>query len=139
MAKINLTQEDRQALRCVRSQVILVHSLSERLRREETDGVRSVTADGLPRGRGGVPGGLDARMAKVEGLRRIVERESAELRRLERRARRAMDGMKPELYGFCVTYYVGGMSMEDAGETIGRSLSQCKRYRREIEGAEDGD
>ena len=133
MAKINLTQEDRQALRCVRSQVILVRSLAERLRREETDGVRSVTADGLPRGRGGVPGGLDARMAKVEGLRRIVERESAELRRLERRARRAMEKLTPELYAFCVMYYIGGMCIEEVSEAIGRSLRQSNRYLQMIE------
>ena len=133
MANVRLEQEDRQALLRVRRQVLLVRRLGEQLARECPDGVRSATADGMPRGRGGVPGGLDVRLARIEGLRRIVERESAELRRLEERAREAMDKMTPELYAFCVMYYIGGMSIEETGEAIGRSLRQSMRYLRMIE------
>lgn len=128
-----LTAEERQALMRVRAQAQLIARLNEQLRRETGDGLCAMRLDGLPRGRGGVPQGLDARIERRDAMRRIAARESALLRRMEKEARRAMDGMRPEMYAFCALYYIGGLSIAQTAEAIDRSERQCVRYKREIE------
>ena len=117
----------------VRMQVMLVRSLSERARELSGDGLRSLRMDSAPGG-GGYRG-LDARIEKKEAMERMLRRESELLRQYEREARREMDGMKPEHYAFCAMYYIGGLSLEEAVEAMGRSLRQGARYKKEIEAA----
>ena len=117
----------------VRTQVMLVRSLSGRIRELSTDGLRSLRLDGAPRGSG--YRGLDAKMEKKEAIERILRRESEILREYEKEARREMDGMKPEHYAFSAMYYIGGFSLEETAEAMDRSPRQCARYKREIEAA----
>lgn len=118
----------------VRRQVRLVRTLSEQIREISGDGLRSLRLDGAPRS-SGVYHGLDARMEKKDSLERMLRRESEVLREYESEARREMDTMKPEHYAFSAMYYVAGLSLVDAAETLGRSERQCARYKREIERA----
>lgn len=53
--------------------------------------------------------------------------------KLEAKARSLMNDMKPEMYAFCVMYYISGMSLAVTAETLGRSVRQCARYKRRIE------
>lgn len=133
-----MNEMDRLALQRVRAQVMLVRRLGEQMRAHTAGGLRSVRLDGMPRGQGGMPAGLDAQMVKREALESIVGKESAQLRRDERAARRAMEKLRPELYAFCALYYLGGLSLEDTAAAIDRSERQCTRYRREIESGEEG-
>ena len=115
----------------VRTQVMLVRSLSEKVRELSGDGLRSLRLDGAPRGNG--YRGLDAKMEKKDALERMLRRESELLREYERAARKEMNGMRPELYTFCAMYYIGALSLEAAGEAMDRSPRQCARYRKEVE------
>ena len=127
--------ERREALNRVRRQVMLVRRLTEQMRELSPDGVRSLRPDGMPRASGGPTRGLDMQMEKREAMERMLRRESEVLRRYEREARETMDGMRPELYSFCVMYYINGFSMGETALALDRCKRQCARYRREIESA----
>lgn len=116
-----------------RAQAMLVTRLAGQMKEMTADGMRSLRLDGMPRGRGYAPGGLDIRMEKREAMQRLLERESALLREYEREARREMDDMRPEHYAFCALYYLAGLSLAETAEAIDRSERQCARYKREIE------
>ena len=118
----------------MRSQVLLVRRLSEQLKEMSPDGMRSLRLCGVPRGKGGVPSGLDVQMERREALERMIHRESALMREYETAARREMDGMKPGEYAFCLMYYIGAYSIEETSAMIDRSLRQCERYRSAIGG-----
>lgn len=118
----------------VRTQVMLVRTLSGQIRETSADGLRSLRLDGTPRS-GGTYRGLDTRLEKKEALERMLRRESELLRQYESEARREMDGMKPEHYAFCAMYYIAGFSLEETAEALDRSARQCARYKREIEAA----
>ena len=126
-----------KALKRVRAQAELVRKLGEQMKREAPGALPSLRIDGMPRGRGGVPGGLDARVARRDAMQRILMRESALLRRYEREAREVMDAMRPEQYAFCALYYIEGLSIMDTARAIDRSERQCMRYKREIERAQE--
>ena len=117
----------------VRTQVMLVRTLNERMREISTDGLRSLRLDGAPRGN--AYHGLDTKLEKKEAMERMLRRESELLRNYESEARKEMDGMKPEHYTFCAMYYIGGFSMEETAEAMDRSARQCARYKHEIEAA----
>ena len=117
----------------VRAQAMLVRRLAGQRKEMAADGVRSLRLDGMPRGTGGAPRGLDIRMEKMEAMQRLLERESAILREYAKEARREMDDMKPEHYAFCALYYLAGLSLAETAEAIDRSERQCARYKREIE------
>lgn len=117
----------------VRTQVMLVRTLSGQIREIAGDGLRSLRLDGAPRS-GGYRG-LDARMEKKDALERMLRRESELLRQYESEARREMDRMKPEHYAFSAMYYLAGFSLEETAEALDRSARQCARYKREIEAA----
>lgn len=119
----------------VRTQVMLVRTLSGQVRELSGDGLRSLRLDGAPGGKGGIYRGLDARMEKKDALERMLRRESELLRTYEAEARREMDTMKPEHYAFCAMYYIAGFSLEETAEALDRSARQCARYKREIEAA----
>lgn len=125
----------KEALNRVRMQVRLVRRLAEQLKEMAPDGVRSLRMDGMPRAAVGPARGLDMQVEKREAMERMLRRESEVLRTYEREARKAMDGMRPELYAFCVMYYVNGLSMEETARALDRCARQCARYRREIETA----
>ena len=125
--------ERREALNRVRRQVMLVRRLTEQMRELSPDGVRSLRLDGMPRASGASARGLDMQMEKREAMERMLRRESEVLRRYEREAREAMDGMRPELYSFCVMYYINGFTVEETAQALDRCKRQCARYRREIE------
>lgn len=132
-----MNMQERRALIGVRRQVKLVRRLSEQLRYEAPGALPSLRMDGMPRGRGSVPGGLDVHIAKRDALERLLERESAEMRRQEETARRVMERMEPGLYAFCALYYIAALSLEETAEAIDRCVRQCRRYKREIEGEEE--
>lgn len=132
-----MNEKDRQALMRTRAQAILVKRLGEQLREEGMDGVHSVRLDGMPRGKGGVRGGLDARMARREAAEVIAAKESACLRDYEKQARRAMDTMKPEHYAFSALYYIAALPIDEVARLIDRGERQCLRYKREIERGEE--
>ncbi|MBR5301665.1 MAG: hypothetical protein IKU38_02365 [Clostridia bacterium] len=115
----------------VRTQVLLVRSLSEKVRELSGDGLRSLRLDGAPRGNG--YRGLDAKMEKKDALERMLRRESELLREYERAARKEMNSMRPVLYKFCAVYYIGALEPGAVCEAIGKSPRQCARYRKEIE------
>lgn len=119
----------------VRTQVMLVRTLSGRIREISPDGLRSLRLDGMPRATSGIYRGLDIRMEKREALERMLRKESELLRAYESEARKEMDKMKPEHYAFCAMYYIGGFSLEETAEAMQRSARQCARYKREIEAA----
>ena len=112
---------------------MLVRRLTEQMRELSPDGVRSLRPDGMPRASGGPARGLDMQMEKREAMERMLRRESEVLRRYEREARETMDVMRPELYSFCVMYYINGFSAEETAQALDRCKRQCARYRREIE------
>ena len=119
----------------VRAQVKLVHRLQEQLQ-QMAPGARSPVITDMPRYTGALAQGLDAQMARKDALERMIYRESALLRKYERAARAEMDAMTPGMYAFCTMYYLSGLSLEKAGEMIGKSERQCRRYKKEIEGEE---
>ena len=57
---------------------------------------------------------------------------------LELEARKVMEDMAPELYAFCVFYYIGGVSLKETSRAIDRSERQCLRYKMRIERGEKG-
>lgn len=63
----------------------------------------------------------------------MIRRESEVLIACEKEAREAMDGLKPELYAFCVMYYINGFTLDETAQALERCERQCTRYRREIE------
>jgi len=119
----------------VRTQVMLVRTLSGQIREISGDGLRSLRLDGVPRTAVGVYRGLDVQLEKKEALERMLRKESELLRTYEAEARREMDAMKPEHYAFCAMYYIGAFSLEETAEAMDRSARQCARYKREIEAA----
>lgn len=124
----------REIMARVRAQAMLVRRLDEQMKELGGDGVRSLRLGGAPGGRGGVPRGLDVRMERKDALERMIARESAKLHEYEEAARREMEGMKPAEYAFCLMYYIEARSLEETSGLIDRSLRQCARYKRGIEG-----
>ena len=121
----------RDTLLEMRSQAIVASRMRERAQ-EGTSELRSLKLDGMPKGPSRT-GGLDARMIRQEETARMLRREEARLRRMEKKARELMARMRPELYAFCAMYYIGGLSLQETAEAIDRSVRQCMRYRKEIE------
>ncbi len=128
---------DRDALKRTRAQALLVKQLRERIGGESRCGLRAIRMDGMPGGSRSTAG-LDARMIRLEEMTRVLRREEARLRRLEKAAREVILNLRPELYAFCTLYYIAGMSVDSVSEAIDRSERQCLRYKREIEAEEAG-
>ena len=128
-----MTEKDRQALLRERSQARLVRDLKERLEDARAAVVQGVQLDGMPRGKGGVPHGLEMKLMLKESLEKSLEREEKRLRDYEKEARDAMIGMKSGAYAFCLYYYICGMNMEDTARITDRCERQVRRYKREIE------
>ena len=128
-----MTEKDRQALLRVRSQARLVRELKERLEDARAAVVQGVQLDGMPRGKGGVPHGLEMKLMLKESLEKSLEREEKRLRDYEKEARDAMIGMKSGAYAFCLYYYICGMNLEDTARIMDRCERQIRRYKREIE------
>ena len=128
-----MTEKDRQALLRVRSQARLVRELKERLEDARAAVVQGVQLDGMPRGKGGVPHGLEMKLMLKESLEKSLEREEKRLRDYEKEAREAMIGMKSGAYAFCLYYYICGMNLEDVTRMTDRCERQVRRYKREIE------
>ena len=81
-----MTQKDKQALLRVRSQARLVRELRERL--EDTKAAIGAAAlDGMPRGKGGLPRGLEMKVMLRETLEESLKREEKRLRDYEKEAR----------------------------------------------------
>ena len=117
-----MTQKDKQALLRVRSQARLVRELRERL--EDTKAAIGAAAlDGMPRGKGGLPRGLEMKVMLRETLEESLRREEKRLRDYEKEAREAMIGMKSGAYAFCLYYYICGMNLEDTA----RITDRCER------------
>ena len=127
--------ERKEALNRVRRQVMLVRRLTEQMRELSPDGMHSLQLTGMPRASGGTARGLEMQLYKKEAMERMLRRETEVLRSYERAARETMDGMRPELYSFCVMYYINGFTLEETGRTLDRCKRQCARYRQEIESA----
>jgi len=123
----------KETMRRVRAQAQLVQRLCARMKEYAADGIRSPGLDGMPRARGCAPSGVMLRYEKREGMREVIEMESAVLREYEQAARGEMDRMRPELYAFCAMYYLAALDLEGTAEAISRSERQCERYRAEIE------
>ena len=128
-----MTEKDRQALLRVRSQARLVRELKERLEDARAAVVQGVQLDGMPRGKGGVPHGLEMKLMLKESLEKSLEREEKRLHEYEKEAREAMIGMKSGAYAFCLYYYICGMNLEDTARITDRCERQIRRYKREIE------
>ena len=127
-----MTQKDKQALLRVRSQARLVRELRERL--EDTKAAIGAAAlDGMPKGKGGLPRGLEMKVMLRETLEESLKREEKRLRDYEKEAREAMIGMKSGAYAFCLYYYICGMNLEDTARITDRCERQIRRYKREIE------
>jgi len=128
-----MTEKSRgQKLYRVRMQLLLVRRLQEQLR-EMAPSLKSLELTDMPKGRGGMPGGIDIQIAKKDALERMLERESAVLREYEMEARTEMEKMQPDQYAFCAMYYLSGLGITETAEMLERSERQCMRYRREIE------
>lgn len=127
-----MTEKDRQALLRVRSQTKLIRELKERLE-DAKAAIQGVQLDGMPRGKGGVPHGLEMKLVLKESLEKSLEREEKRLREYEKEAREAMVGMKSGAYAFCLYYYVCGMDFEETARITNRCERQLWRYKREIE------
>ena len=89
--------------------------------------------DGMPRGKGGMPRGLEMKLMLKESLEKSLEREEKRLHEYEKEAREAMIGMKSGAYAFCLYYYICGMNLEDVTRMTDRCERQIRRYKREIE------
>ena len=128
----DIPAKDKQALLRVRSQARLVRELRERL--EDTKAAIGAAAlDGMPRGKGGLPRGLEMKVMLRETLEESLKREEKRLRDYEKEAREAMIGMKSGAYAFCLYYYICGMNLEDTARITDRCERQIRRYKREIE------
>ena len=128
-----MTQKDKQALLRVRSQARLVRELRERL--EDTKAAIGAAAlDGMPRGKGGLPRGLEMKVMLRETLEESLKREEKRLRDYEKEAREAMIGMKSGAYAFCLYYYICGMNLEDTARITDRCERQIRRYKRRGKG-----
>ena len=128
-----MTERDRQALLRVRSQARLVRELSERLEDAEAAAIPGRQMDGMPRGKVGMPRGLEMKVMMRETLEESLKREEKRLRDYEKEAREAMIGMKSGAYAFCLYYYICGMNLEDTARITDRCERQIRRYKREIE------
>lgn len=133
-----MTEKDRQALLRVRSQTKLIRELKERLE-DAKAAIQGVQLDGMPRGKGGVPHGLEMKLVLKESLEKSLEREEKRLREYEKEAREAMVGMKSGAYAFCLYYYICGMNLEDTARITDRCERQIRRYKREIERRKEGE
>ena len=69
-----MTERDRQALLRVRSQARLVRELSERLEDAEAAAIPGRQMDGMPRGKGGMPRGLEMKLMLKESLKSPIQR-----------------------------------------------------------------
>ena len=79
-----MTERDRQALLRVRSQARLVRELSERLEDAEAAAIPGRQMDGMPRGKGGMPRGLEMKLMLKESLEKSLEREEKRLHEYEK-------------------------------------------------------
>ena len=66
-----------------------------------------------------------------------IRREGKRMELLEKAAVEEMDGLTPEVYAFCMAYYVGGLTLLEAAEMIDRSERQCNRYKALVERGEE--
>ena len=95
--------------------------------------IGAAALDGMPRGKGGLPRGLEMKVMLRETLEESLKREEKRLRDYEKEAREAMIGMKSGAYAFCLYYYICGMNLEDTARITDRCERQIRRYKREIE------
>ena len=124
----------RETMMQVRAQSILTARLREKVGGQTISGLRALRLSDMPHA-GREAAGIDVQMIKQEELIRQLQNEEARLKRMERKARAKMAGMRLELYTFCAAYYLNGMSILETAEQIDRSERQCMRYKQEIEGA----
>ena len=132
-----MTQKDKQALLRVRSQARLIGGSAPKYTGKNVinplAAIGAAAFDGMPRGKGGLPRGLEMKVMLRETLEESLKREEKRLRDYEKEAREAMIGMKSGAYAFCLYYYICGMNLEDTARITDRCERQIRRYKREIE------
>lgn len=97
-----------RALSRVRSQVLLVRALKDRLR------------------------GTDGAGADTAYIADKLRKETRVMIEYEAQARACLNGLKPTVYAFAVMYFIAGESLEKTAEAIDRSKRQCMRYKRAL-------
>ena len=63
-------------------------------------------------------------------LKKLLEEERAEMEACAERARLYMKGLKQIEYEFVIAFFFSGMSIQETGTAIDRSIRQCERLRK---------
>lgn len=131
-----LTAREVQTLKAVRRQQEIVSNARRRCNEivSAHGRVKSPRLDGMPRG-SNTPCGLDGSAAQADALLAILKREEAKLKQCRTAAQRIINRLPPALYGFCMYYYMEGMSVQRAAAMIDRSEAACWGYKAFIEQA----
>ena len=129
-----LTAQEAQTLKRARRQLEAVNSARRRCNEiiSAHGAYKSPKLDGMPRGKR-LPCGLDGSMDQAEALLLIHEREKKKLAKYRAAAAKIIDRLPPALYGFCMYYYLEGMSVQDAARIMDRSERACWMYKAFIE------
>lgn len=125
-----------RTLKAMRRQLEVVRSARKRCNEivSAHKTVKSPRLDGMPRGNN-LPCGLDGSSEQNEALLAVLKREEKKLKQLRAASQKIIDPMPPELYSFCMFYYLEGMSVQNTAKMIDRCEGSCWNYKAFIEQA----
>ena len=128
------TPKQIRTLKATRRQLEVVRSARKRCNEivSAHKTVKSLQLDGMPHGRN-LPCGLDGSSAQNEAMLSVLKREEKKLKQLRAASQKIIDPMPPALYGFCMYYYLEGMSIQSTAKMIDRCENSCWNYKSFIE------
>ena len=130
------TVKELQILKYTRRQLEIVNSARKRCSEivSAHKVVKSPRLDGMPRGNN-LPHGFDGSASECEVLLDMLKREEKKLRQYRNAAQKIIDRFPPSIYGFCLYYYLEGMSVEKTARMIDRSERAAWEYKVFVEQA----
>ena len=128
------TEKELRILKYTRRQLEIVNNARKRCNEVVTahKSVKSPRIDGMPRGNH-QPHGLDGSASECEAILDMLKREEKKLKQYRDAAQKIINRFPPAIYGFCLYYYLEGMSVERTARMIDRSERAAWEYKAFIE------
>ena len=118
-----------RTLEKIREQRLEMDKLNDQLARISV-AYKSQNYDGMPKGCAG-----DAMASRIIAKEFIEHRRDMmvqDLKALEEEARRAIEKLPPNLYAFCVHYFIGACTVHETCRIIDRDETTFYRYKKDV-------
>lgn len=116
-------------LETIRAKMIEVRELNEQAARIGA-AYKSPAFDGMPKAGGG--SAMDARLIALEQIEARRDALKSEAYALEAEVRGAIVELPPQLYSFCVIYFLGALPAAETCKILDRDETTLYRYKREV-------